>query len=116
MADQNQKDYGTSEVDARQGSTDQSIKDINAQETNLNKQQYPEVLEDSSLQSKGDKPDESGTSEVDAKQESQGMKDKNAQETNLYKEQYPEVLENPSVGSAEARSEARKAGSSEKSA
>ena len=119
MADQNQKDYGTSEVDARQGSTDQGIKDKIAQETNLHKDQYPEVLEDASLQSKGggDKPGEYGTSEVDARRGStdQGIKDKIAQETNLHKDQYPEVQENPSIGSAEARSQAGAAGTSEKS-
>ena len=93
----NQKDYGTSEVDAMQGSTDQGIKNKVAQETNLHKDQYPEVLEDTPSQSKGggDKPGEYGTSEVDARQGSmdQGLKDKVAQETNLHKDQYPETLE-----------------------
>ncbi len=45
----NQKDYGTSEVDARQGSTEQDIKDKNAQETNLHKEQYPEIQENPSV-------------------------------------------------------------------
>ena len=45
----NQKDYGTSEVDARQGSTDQGIKDKIAQETNLHKDQYPEIQENPSI-------------------------------------------------------------------
>ena len=114
-----QNEYGTSEVDASYGSAEQEIKDRNAQTTSIHKDQYPQIQEDASMQSKdrGDKGDEYGTSEVDASYGSaeQEIKDRNAQTTSLHKDQYPQIQENPFVGGTEARGEAGDAGTSEKS-
>ena len=113
----NQKEDGTSEVDARQGVADQSTKDKVAQGINLHKDQYPETLEDASLQSEGDKLGEYGTSEVNARQGAtdQSTKDKIARGINLHKDQYPQIQENPSSGSAQTRSQTGETGTSEKS-
>ena len=116
---QSQKEYGTSEIDARHEVADQSVKDEVAQGTSLHKDQYPETLEDASRQSKGegDKQDDYGTSEVDARYEvaDQSVKDEVAQGISLHKDQYPQIQENPSTGNTQARRQAGSAGASEKS-
>jgi hypothetical protein len=61
----NQKEYGTSEVDVRQGTADQSTKDKIAQGINLHKDQYPQIQENPSSGSAQarDQAGEAGTSE-----------------------------------------------------
>ncbi len=98
---QSQKEYGTSEVDARQGATNQSTKDKIAEESSLHKDQYPETLEGTSLENESN--------------DEQGATDKTAEESSLHKDQYPQVLENPSSVSAQDKNRAGGTGTSGKS-
>ncbi len=98
---QSQKEYGTIEVDARKGLTDQGTKDKQAEESTLHKDQYPETLEGTSLENQSDNE--------------QGATGKRAEESSLHKDQYPQVLENPSSVSAQDKNRAGGTGTSGKS-